>query len=197
MSATDTVTVKSSKLSSFNREVSFWATWLFGTGVSTIGVISFIQIVFGVHLVPSYAHGLEVYREVVYSILEWLYVPFVYFVEWVASLFEFPLRITIPSWWSDLATLSMVSTAAFYRAHYMVWRYRARWRYYDGIPLYVKFSVAAVILVFGVTLFGLVLTLFLFPTSRLMLALNRAYLLSLLAIGVAAAFFFITNAYQL
>jgi hypothetical protein len=181
MSATDAVTEKSSELSSFGREVSFWSTWLFGTALSTVAVISFIQIVFHVPLVPTYSHGLAVYREVVHSIFGFLYVPFVYLIEWVASRIHFTLRITIPAWWNDLAALSMVSTAAFYRANYMVWRYRARWRYHDGIPLYVKFGVAAVIFCFGVTLFGLMLIFFLFPTSRLMRALNRAYTRSLKA----------------
>jgi hypothetical protein len=198
MSATDTDNAKPSRPFSFRREVSFWSAWLFGTAVSTVGVISFIQAVFGVHLVPTYAHGLAVYREVVHSIFGWLYLPFVYFIEWAASWFHFSVHITIPGWWKDLATISFVTVMALVR---MLFKENA------GASLRVKLGIVILSLIAGLTLCGLILlfiTIFwwrklwfieTYPDSEWYPL--RVYELSLIAIAIAAVVFFVTNAYQL
>jgi hypothetical protein len=220
MAATDAVAKKPSNLPSFRREVSFWFYWLFGTAVTTVGIISFVQIAFGIHLVPAYAHGLAVYRDVVHSVFGTLYVPFVYFIERVASWFHFSLRITIPGWWKDLATISTINMMAFFRGFVIAGR--------DLEPgsepkkdLLDTARAAEVILAFlvaGVMLFGLILPLLvLWATKRnyrvlmepergpdpvrmmvtIVASLRRAYPLSWLAIAIAAVIFFVTNAYQL
>ncbi|MDE2184954.1 MAG: hypothetical protein KGJ78_18220 [Alphaproteobacteria bacterium] len=97
-------------------ETSFWSTWLFGTLVSTFGLISFIQHMFGVHLVPVFAHGLEVYRVVAHTFIGWLYWPFLWLTQYISlSWFHFSLRIAIPGWWKDLTAISTLSMAALMR----------------------------------------------------------------------------------
>ncbi len=197
MSATDAVTKKSSTTSSLRREVSFWSTWLFGTAVSTVAVISFIQIKFGAHLVPAYAHGLAVYREVAHSIVGWFYSPFVYPIELVASWFHFSLHISIPGWWKDLASISMVSSMAAFRGMIIANRDNS------GIPIKGLLVIVALVGFCGGTLLGLLwpvlvtAELFTSEVDDARVKSDRAYLLSLVAIAVAAAFFFVTNAYQL
>ena len=201
MSATNPDTNKPIKPPSFLREVSFWSTWLFGTAISTVGIISFVQHVFGIQLVPAYAHGLEVYREVIHTFLGWLYLPFVYSIEWVASWFKFHLDISIPGWWKDLVAVSTVSMAANTRALFMVQRVTSSLSF---LALH-----AAVRLLVAMTLLPLLLipAVLYVPFYKFLEAerlggseqsdLDLNYSLSLLAITVAAAIFFVTNAYQL
>jgi hypothetical protein len=196
MSANDTGTRKSS----LRREVSLWWGWLFGTAVSTVGVISFIQTVFGIHLVPAYAHGLSVYREVVHTLFSLLYTPLILLVEWVASWFHLSLRISIPGWFMDLAALSTVNMAAWIRGKCLA----------EGIPWSEANKVRIIwdIMVYGLTLFGSFMVLaFLLDVSFSRESYQRigeqerrlfkAYRLSLVAIVVGAFFFFVTNAYVL
>jgi hypothetical protein len=207
MSVTDTFTEKSSlrrQVSAFLGGVFFRSAWLFGTAVSAAAFISFIQLVFEVHLVPPYAHWLSVYREVLHSTVTTVYSPFVLLAERIASLwFHFSLRISIPAWWKDLATISTVNAAANLRGAIVAHRQLSLGRV-------VGYIVA--VFVYGLTLIGLLLfavpllwiSLLIPPNdsedrylTALLWSVWRPYLLSLFAIAVAAALFFVTNAYQL
>ena len=192
------------QVSAFLGGVFFRSVWLFGAAVSAAAVISFIQIVFGVHLIPRYAHWLSLYREVVHSAVTMVYNPFILLAERIASLwFHFPLRISISAWWKDLATISTMNAAANLRGSIVAQR---------PFPLGRTVGCIVAVLVYGLTLIGLLLfavpllwiSLLIPPNdwedrhqSAILWSVWRPYLLSLLAIAVAAAFFFITNAYQL
>jgi hypothetical protein len=178
--------------------------YLFGTAISTLTVISFIQREFGVPLIPIYSHGLSICREFLDGIATALYAPFVLLAEQIASWLQIPLRISIPDWWKDLATLSTLNAAANLRGS-MVMRGRQ-------LSFVQTLGYLAAIWIYGVTLLGLVLfaipflsiSLLMPPNDREDRALNRLlwrvwapYLLSLFAVAVAAAAFFVVNAYGL
>jgi hypothetical protein len=210
---------------SFRGERSFWS-WLFATFVSAVAVINFIQHVFGVQLMPFYAHGLYFYREVVHSAVGWLYAPFVFFVEWVASLFHFSLRISIPGWWKDLATLSTISVAALIRSIL----------HGASLPITHRLIIILCVAFYGVTGIGFLVLFFIvccsssaqwawihrlifilfviFLTPAYPITLKRKlnyfshttqedidrrnrYMISLLAIAAATIIFFVTNAYSI
>jgi hypothetical protein len=178
--------------------------YLFGAAASAIAVISLIQGVLGVHLTPAYAHWLSAGHELIGSIVTLLYTPFILAAERVASWLRLSLQIYIAEWWKDLAALSALNAAANLRGS-IVMRSRR-----SSLVQTVGYIVA--IWIYGVTLLGLVLfaipllsiSLLMPPNDREDRALNRIlwrmwrpYLLSLLGIIVAAAAFFVTNAYQL
>lgn len=207
MSVTDAFTEKSSlwrQVSAFLGGVFSRSAWLFGTAVSAAAVISFIQLVFEVHLWPPYAHWLSVYREVVHSTVTMVYNPFVVLAERIASLwFHFSLRISIPAWLKDLTTISTVNAAANLRGTIVAQRQFSLGRT-------VGYIVA--VFLYGLTLIGLLLfavpllwiSLLIPPNDRedrylhaLLWNVWKRYLLSLFAIAVAAALFFVTNAYHL
>jgi len=177
--------------------------WLFGTAVSAAAVISFIQTVFGVRLVPPYAHWISLYREIVHSAVTVVYNPLILLADRIASSwFHFSLRITIPGWWKDLVILSTMNAAANLRG---------------SIIGQAQFSLGRTVtcivlaIVYGLTLIGLLLfavpllwiSLILPPNdsedryeSAILWSAWRPYLLALLAVAVAAAAFFVTNAYH-
>jgi hypothetical protein len=174
----------------FPSEILFRSLYLFGAAVSAMAVVSLIQGVLDVHLMPAYAHWLAVGREFVGSIVTLLYTPFV--------------RIYIPEWWKDLAALSTFNAAANLRGSIVMRGRRLS-------PARTLGYVVA-IWIYGVTLLGLVLfaipllsiALLMPPNDREDRALSRVlwrvwrpYLLSLLGIAVVAATFFVANAYQL
>jgi hypothetical protein len=100
---------------SFRTEISFW-WWLIGIFGLAIGIISFIQHWFPVHLIPTYSQGLDVYRSVMHTSMGWLYWQFVWLAQYVSlTWFHWPLKISIPGWWKDLATISCLSSGIFFR----------------------------------------------------------------------------------
>lgn len=205
-------------------EVSFWSTWVFGTLISAVGTISFIQHVFGVHLIPTYAHGLEIYRVVVHTFVGWLYWPFLWLVQYVSlNWLHFPLRITIPGWWKDLATVSSAIVAIENRANHIYWQLMTprgwRWKpdlYLDRVKPLLRLVIE------GLTLFGFIIALRIilitvwppnhlaYTATRLHLwrifhpLLGRGYqpfriranLMALLGAFSACIVFFVTNAYN-
>jgi hypothetical protein len=188
----------------FPSEILFRSLYLFGAAVSAMAVISLIQGVFDVRLMPAYAHWLAVGREFVGSIVTLLYTPFVLAAERAAAWLHFPLRIYIPEWWKDLAALSTFNAAANLRGSIVMRGRRLS-------PARTLGYIVA-IWIYGVTLLGLVLfaipllsiALLMPPNDREDRALSRVlwrvwrpYLLSLLGIAVVAATFFVANAYQL
>jgi hypothetical protein len=206
MSENDTSIEKTSILprtSSFLGGVLSRTAWLSATAVSAAAVISFIQIAFGVRLVPSYAHLLSLYREFMHSIVTMVYSPLILLAERIASSwFHLSLRISIPSWWKDLATISTMNAAANLRGSIVAQRQSSL----------VTIVCIVAVFVYGLTLIGLLLfavpllwiSLLIPPNdwedryqSAILWSAWRPYLLLLLAIAVAAALFFITSAYQL
>ena len=202
MSANDIANDNSS--TSSLSEILFRSLYLFGAAVSTIAVISLIQNVFGVHLMPRYAQWLFAGREFLDWIVTALYTPFVLLAERAASWLQLPLRISIPEWWKDLAALSTLNAAAHISGSSV-----RRSRQLSPVR---ALGYMLAIWIYGVTLLGLVLfaipllsiSLLMPPNDREDRALNRLlwsawrpYLLSLLAIAVAAVFFFVANAYTL
>jgi hypothetical protein len=110
----------------------------------------------------------------------------------------------MPGWWKDLAALSTLNAAANISGSIVM---RSR----QLSPARMLGYIVAV-WIYGVTLLGLILfaipllsiSLLMPPNDQEDRALNRLiwrvwrpYLLSLLAIAVAAVFFFVANAYQL
>jgi hypothetical protein len=133
-----------------------------------------------------------------------VYNPLVVLAELTASSwFHFSVRISIPSWWKDLATISTVNAAANLRGSIVAQR---------QFSLGQTVSYIVAVFVYGLTLIGLLLfavpllwiSLLIPPNdwedrylSALLWSVWRPYLLSLFAIAVATALFFATNAYQL
>ena len=190
--------------SSFPSEVLLRSSYLFGASLSTIAVISFTQHVFDVNLMPIYAHWLSVCREFLDAIATALYTPFALLAERIAAWLHFPLRISIPEWWKDLAMLSTLNAAANLRGA-TVMRNRQ-------LSLTQLLGCIVATCIYGLTLLGLVLlaipllsiSLLMPPNDREDRALNRLlwsvwrpYLLSLVTVAVVVAAFFVTNAYQL
>jgi hypothetical protein len=201
MSANSIANDNSSPL--FLSEILFRSLYLFGAALSAMAATSLIQTVFDVHLMPAYAHWLAVGREFVGSVITWLYTPFVLAAERAASWLDFPLRIYIPEWWKELAALSTFNAAANLRGSIVM---RGR-----RLSLTRTLGYTVAIWIYGVTLLGLVLfaipllsiALLMPPNDREDRTLNRVlwsvwrpYLLSLLGIVVAAASFYVANAYQ-
>jgi hypothetical protein len=183
---------------SFRKEASFWSAWLFGMAVSTVGAVSFIQHVFDVQLLPIYADGLHIYREVVHSFFGWLYAPFIYFIEWVASWLHFPLRIIIPGWWKDLATISSITMAAVFRSSVMLNRSYSERRVLEDSYRMPSLLYMLYLLFLGVTLVGLVGVVFMVVQAiweRRIARPIRYLIFSLFAVSAAAVAFFVTNAY--
>jgi hypothetical protein len=202
MSANSIANDNSSPL--FLSEILFRSLYLFGAALSAMAVTGLIQAVFDVHLMPAYAHWLAVGREFVVSVVTWLYAPFVLAAERVASWLDFSLRIYIPEWWKELAALSTFNAAANLRGSIVMRGKR--------LSLARTLGYIVAIWIYGVTLLGLVLfaipllsiALLMPPNDREDRALNRVlwsvwrpYLLSLLGIVIAAAVFYVANAYQL
>jgi hypothetical protein len=185
-------------------KILFRLLYVLGAAVSAIAVISVIQGALAVHLMPSYARWLSVGREGIDSIVTLLYTPLVLAAERAASWLQLPLRIYIPEWWKDLAALSTLNAAANLGGSIVM---RSR-----RLSLAQTLGYIVAIWIYGVTLLGLILfaipllsvSLLMPPNDREDRALNRVlwrtwrpYLLSLLGIAIAAAAFFVTNAYQL
>ncbi len=202
MSANDVANDNSSPL--FLSKLLFRSLYLLGAAVSAIAVISLVQRALGVHLMPTYAHWLSVGRDFLGSIVTLLYTPFVVATERVAFWLQLPLQIYVPEWWNDLAALSTLNAAANLSGSIAT---RSR-----RLSLAQILGYVVAVWIYGVTLLGLVLfaipllsiALLMPPTDREDRVLNRVlwrmwrpYLLSLLGIVVAAAVFFVTNAYQL
>ena len=202
MSAHDIANDNASAL--FPSEIVLRFLYLFGATVSAIAVISLIQGVVDVHLMPAQAHWLSVGRDFIGSMVTLLYAPFVLAAERAAAWLHFPLQIDIPKWWKDLAALSTLNAAANLRGSIVM---RSR-----RLSVLQTFGYLVAVWVYGVTLLGLILfaipllsiSLLMPPNDREDRALNRVvwsiwrpYLLSLLSIAVATAAFFVANAYQL
>jgi hypothetical protein len=198
------------------RESSFWSGWVFGTLAAAVGLISFVQHVFGVHLIPVYAHGLDVYRVVIHSVIDWLYGP----VIWLAL--HFHLSIAIPDWWKDLTVISTLAAGTLIRTGKLA---------KPDIPRTTKAAEfiidLGIIILLGVTLLGLLTLVAMligliglamtfargfaredvksaymrrYPqmTSQLIDSYDRAQriqILTVLALILASTFFFVTNAY--
>jgi hypothetical protein len=205
------------------RESSFWSGWVFGTLAAAVGLISFVQHVFGVHLIPVYAHGLDVYRVVIHSVIDWLYAPAIWLAQSLSRLlFHFHLKIAVPDWWKDLTVISTLAAGTLIRTGKLA---------KPDIPRTTKAAEfiidLAIIILLGVTLLGLLtLVAMLFGliglamtfargfaredvksaymrrypqmTSQLIDSYDRAQriqILTLLALILASTFFFVTNAY--
>jgi hypothetical protein len=188
----------------FFSEILSRSLYLFGAAVSAIAIISLIQGVLDVHLMPTQAHWLSVGRDFIGSTVTLVYAPFVLAAERAATWLHFPLRIDIPEWWKDLAALSTLNAAANLRGSIAMRNRR--------LSVLQTLGYIVAIWIYGVTLLGLVLfaipllsiALLMPPNDQEDRALNRVvwsiwrpYLLSLLSIAVATVAFFVTNAYQL
>jgi hypothetical protein len=202
MSANDVANDNSSLF--YLSKILFRLLYVLGAAVSAIAVISLIQGVLAVHLMASYARWLSVGREGIDSIVTLLYTPLVLAAERAASWLQLSLRVYIPEWWKDLAALSTLNAAANLGGSIVM---RSR-----RLSLVQTLGYIVAIWIYGVTLLGLILfaipllsvSLLMPPNDREDRALNRVlwrtwrpYLLSLLGIAIAAAAFFVTNAYQL
>jgi hypothetical protein len=202
MSANDVANDNSSLF--YLSKILFRFLYVLGAAVSAIAVISLVQGVLAVDLMPTYAHWLSVGREGIDSIVTLLYTPLVLAAERAASWLQLPLRVYIPEWWKDLAALSTLNAAANLGGSIVM---RSR-----RLSLVQTLGYIVAIWIYGVTLLGLILfaipllsvSLLMPPNDREDRALNRVlwrvwrpYLLSLLGIAIAAAAFFVTNAYQL
>jgi hypothetical protein len=188
----------------FLSEIFLRLLYVFGAAASATAIVSLIQGLLDVHLVPTYAHWLSVGREFIGSIGTLLYAPLVFAAERAADWLHFPLRIEIPEWWKGLAELSTLNAAANLRGSIAMRNRR--------LSVLQTLGYIVAIWIYGVTLLGLVLfaipllsiTLLMPPNDREDRALNRVvwsmwkpYLLSLLGIALVTAAFFVTNAYQL
>lgn len=179
--------------SPFRSEMSFW-TWMFGTAVSAMGLIGFIQGIFEIKLIPDYAQGLAAYQAVVHSIWNVLFPPAVHFIEWAASCFNVSLQIPVPEWWKDLATLSTISMAAALRSRAIAFPEELQ----ASLPSKLL-TILTWLLFIGMTGLGVALMVAIFgknedPQQRKFM---RAYRISLLAIAITASIFFVTNAYPI
>jgi hypothetical protein len=185
-------------------EILLRCLYLFGATVSAVAVISLVQRVLGVSLMPAYAHWLSVGREFLNSIITLFYTPFVLGAERAASWLHFPLQIYIPEWCKELAALSTLNAAANLRGAIVMRNKR--------LSVLQTLGYIVTVWIYGVTLLGLVLfaipllsvALLMPPNDREDRALNRIlwriwkpYLLSLLGVAGITAAFFATNAYQL
>jgi hypothetical protein len=173
---------------------------LFGATTSSLALISFIQQVSGAHLLPSYATGFYAYHEAMNSFIGWLYAPFVFLLEWIASRFHFSPQLSVPTWWRDLAAFSLLITSVFFRAGIIATGEGVRFLWYQR-----NIIVPLALLFYGLTLVGPVVifaTVYISFSSNyggasLVKRMVRDCVLSFLAVAVAAIVFFVTNAYPI
>ena len=139
----------------FWDEVAFWSTTVLGTVATSFGLISLAQHFFGIQLIPVYAHGLALYRELGHRVVGELYAPFIWLAQYVSlTWYHLPFELSIPGWWKDMATVSMAFAAVDVRAKKILKR-ASRKPFTIQSPLLRTVFDSFVVMFNGITLIGL------------------------------------------
>lgn len=196
------------------KDAAFWSANIFGTLTAAASIISIVQHLFDVSLVPAFARGLLAYRYIAHTVTDWVLAPFVYAIETLSVWLQYPLVIDAPDWWLDLTLISLVSAGAAIRSQLMIRRVRSlKWTQ--------RLAISAMTLFFGLTMFGLLWLMMLVVSSVLSAfgvkpdyipsaiddpdgfhqkaaeLLNSYYAISIIAVAIASAGFFLLNYFVL
>lgn len=130
------------------KDAAFWSTNVFGTLTAAASIISIVQHLFDISLVPAFARGLLAYRYIAHTVTEWLLAPLVYVIENLSVRLQYPLVFDAPQWWLDLTLISLVSAGAAIRSQLMLRRVRS-------LTWTQRIAISAMTISFGLTMFGL------------------------------------------
>lgn len=196
------------------KDAAFWSTNVFGTLTAAASIISIVQHLFDISLVPAFARGLLAYRYIAHTVTEWLLAPLVYVIETLSVWLKYPLVIDAPQWWLDLTLISLVSAGAAIRSQLMLRQVRS-------LTWTQRIAISAMTIFFGLTMFGLLWLMLLVAGSviggfgvkpdyipsviddpegfhqKAAELSNLYYGISIIAVAVASAGFFLLNYFVL
>ena len=131
------------------KDAAFWSANVFGTLTAAASIISIVQHLFDISLVPAFARGLLAYRYIAHTVTDWVLAPFVYAIETLSIWLQYPLVIDTPDWWIDLTIISLVSSGAAIRSILITLRVRS-------IALKQLLGISVLTIIFGITMFGVI-----------------------------------------